>query len=319
MRELPRIARHSLVAGALILTALLTVVFPFAWRNRPNPRTFRTAAEIARRKVDQSGSLPAARIDGIVTYADAANNVLFVQDATGGVRVSLGEDSAAYYPGQRVTVSGVVSDQELAPVILNPRVVVHGQGPLPAAPSVRPSDFGARDVENRLVTIEGIEQSASGRQTGGVTVRISRDGVPVEIYCKDYAGVVGSEIDRSVRITGVATWDLDVELKPVGRRLWVTSWTDTVDLEPMPSPASAPLVTVASLWALPASRLPERRVRVRGNMVAAGEAGTFRIQDRTGSLDVRFDVLSVYLVPGHEKEFVHFENAFGWSEWRGRD
>jgi putative endonuclease len=29
---------------------------------------------------------------------------------------------------------------------------------------------------------------------------------------------------------------------------------------------------------------------------------------------VRFDVLSVYLVPGQEKEFVHFENAFGWSE-----
>jgi putative endonuclease len=29
---------------------------------------------------------------------------------------------------------------------------------------------------------------------------------------------------------------------------------------------------------------------------------------------VRFDVLSVYLLPGQEKEFVHFENAFGWSE-----
>jgi putative endonuclease len=36
---------------------------------------------------------------------------------------------------------------------------------------------------------------------------------------------------------------------------------------------------------------------------------------------VRFDILSVYLVPGKEKEFVHFEGAFGWSdredyEWR---
>jgi putative endonuclease len=29
---------------------------------------------------------------------------------------------------------------------------------------------------------------------------------------------------------------------------------------------------------------------------------------------VRFDVLSVYLVPGQEKKFVHFEGAFGWSE-----
>jgi putative endonuclease len=29
---------------------------------------------------------------------------------------------------------------------------------------------------------------------------------------------------------------------------------------------------------------------------------------------VRFDVLSVYLLPGKAKEFVHFEGAFGWSE-----
>jgi putative endonuclease len=37
---------------------------------------------------------------------------------------------------------------------------------------------------------------------------------------------------------------------------------------------------------------------------------------------VRFDVLSVYMLPGKEKEFVHFEGAFGWSErreWDGWD
>ena len=29
---------------------------------------------------------------------------------------------------------------------------------------------------------------------------------------------------------------------------------------------------------------------------------------------VRFDVISVYLVPGQEKEFVQFESSFGWNE-----
>jgi putative endonuclease len=29
---------------------------------------------------------------------------------------------------------------------------------------------------------------------------------------------------------------------------------------------------------------------------------------------VRFDVISVYLIPEQGKQFVHFENAFGWSE-----
>ena len=31
---------------------------------------------------------------------------------------------------------------------------------------------------------------------------------------------------------------------------------------------------------------------------------------------VRFDVVSVYLVPGREGKIVHFENAFGWDERR---
>jgi len=34
---------------------------------------------------------------------------------------------------------------------------------------------------------------------------------------------------------------------------------------------------------------------------------------------VRFDVLSVYLVPGEKKEFQHFEGSFGWSEWEDRE
>jgi putative endonuclease len=32
---------------------------------------------------------------------------------------------------------------------------------------------------------------------------------------------------------------------------------------------------------------------------------------------VRFDVISVYLVPGKPKEFVHFEASFGWAEHSG--
>ena len=34
---------------------------------------------------------------------------------------------------------------------------------------------------------------------------------------------------------------------------------------------------------------------------------------------VRFDVISVYLIPGQKQECVHFENAFGWEEGSRRD
>jgi len=34
---------------------------------------------------------------------------------------------------------------------------------------------------------------------------------------------------------------------------------------------------------------------------------------------VRFDVMSVYLVPGEKKQVLHFESSFGWSERPERD
>ena len=34
---------------------------------------------------------------------------------------------------------------------------------------------------------------------------------------------------------------------------------------------------------------------------------------------VRFDVVSVYLVPGQQRQIEHFESAFGWNEGRGRE
>lgn len=37
------------------------------------------------------------------------------------------------------------------------------------------------------------------------------------------------------------------------------------------------------------------------------------------SPQVRFDVISVYLVPRQPKEFVHFEGAFGWGEYGERE
>jgi putative endonuclease len=39
-------------------------------------------------------------------------------------------------------------------------------------------------------------------------------------------------------------------------------------------------------------------------------------EPRLHPVPARFDVISVYLVPGEPREFLHFENAFGWNEQR---
>ena len=273
---------YASACGAILLAAIF-------WHAGSQSRVAHTAEEVSNHAASASGGLRAARIDGVVTFFDAGNGLMFVEDSTGGVRVSVGDQGQRYLPGERVTVSGVISDAKLSPVILNPQIVVHGAGRLPAAPLVTAAAFGTRAVENRLVTVEGVVQRAETKQNGNTqVVRISQGGTPVDIFCQEYSGTVGDELDRRVRVVGVATSDLDVELKPVGRTLWVASWASAVHLDPVRPPAAAPLATAASLRGLPAARLPGRRVRIRGRLEAAGEAGAFRIHDRTGSLNVEF-------------------------------
>ena len=276
---------HKLLLAAIVAVPLASVLRDI-W---PQRCVSTTAAEVLIRNTPAAGTLPAARIDGVVTYFDPSNGLLFVQDATGGVRVSVGDNGQRYAPGERVTVSGVISGADLFPVILNPQIVTHGAGALPAALRVTAASIGTREVENRLVTVEGSVQRADTKQNGSAfVVRISEGGTPVDVYCQDYSGVVGDEFDRRVRVTGVATSDLDVEWKPVRRTLWSASWAHTVHLDPVRSPRSAPLVTIDSLLGTPTDRLPERRVRIRGRLEAAGEAGAFRMHDGTGLLNVGF-------------------------------
>lgn len=40
---------------------------------------------------------------------------------------------------------------------------------------------------------------------------------------------------------------------------------------------------------------------------------------RPAAPTVRFDVISIYMVPGKEKEILHFEGCFGWREWDEED
>jgi uncharacterized protein (DUF433 family) len=166
--------RLAIVLSLLCGVASLAIILP---ASRPQPGIATTAREISHRKVGKSGRLLAARVEGVVTYFDAKNGLMFVQDATGGVRVSADEDGQPCFPGERVTVSGFVSDAELSPVILNAQIAHHGNGLLPAAPLVTASLFGTPEVENRLVSVEGVVQRANPLQNdSSLLVTISQGG-----------------------------------------------------------------------------------------------------------------------------------------------
>ena len=233
-------SRILLAAAALVV--LLAVILPGL---RPQSRIATTAAEVCNRKAAKSGSLPAARIDGVVTYSDPANGLLFVQDSTGGVRVSVGATDNSIRLVIGSPFRGWSATQYSLRSFSTRKSWCMAPGPFPG----RPRLLRRRSVRGRWrtvwSTVEGVVQRADTIQNGiALVVRISQGGTPIDVYCQDVQRRrLTDELDRRVRVMGVATSDLDVELKPVGRTIWSVAWANTVHLDPVRSPGSAPLAS----------------------------------------------------------------------------
>ena len=89
------------------------------------------------------------RIKGILTYFDGLSSYCFVNDSTGGIRVTLAPGQIPPAIGWRVEVAGLASSGGPAPAITQARVSAYGPDALPPPVSVSPSRL-RRSEERRV-------------------------------------------------------------------------------------------------------------------------------------------------------------------------
>jgi signal transduction histidine kinase len=288
--RMARLIRRALpLIGAVTLAAVLVLTWHLTLGARASAST---AAEVRSLSLDAARNLPPVQVTGTITYSDRQSGLLFVQDATGGVRVGISDEGQAYHLGQLVTISGVASDGELFPVILNSQVTIRGDGTAPAPLLVKADQLGSRDIENRLVAVEGVLQEVKAEQTGGATAKISQNGIPIEVFFQLHDGNTPDElIGTKVRIVGVATTVANVEWQPVRHLIWSSDMASTVFLEKAVPPESFPLLSTADIRHLGAGERFDRWFRMRGKVDQTAEPGLYRVHDLAGSLNLRLSTL----------------------------
>lgn len=231
------------------------------------------------------------RIQGILTYSDGLSSGCFVQDATGGIRVSLAPGQTPPANGWQVEIAGLASSGGAAPAVADARVSAVRADGLPPPVSVNPPQLGNPEYEYRRVALSGVVQSVGSERPGLVTVEI-RDG-KATIWAKVPASIAVIDddwTDTEVRASGVLAESLAEDKGRneggAGNTLWVSDESAIEVTHPAPPPGALPVTKIGALLALNPDRPPAHRIRVRGAPGAPAQGG-LAVMDEAGQIPVR--------------------------------
>src|ERR1044071_5360108 len=228
-----------------------------------------------------------ARIQGLVTYPDAGAGVLYVQDSSGGIRVSY--TNANYQPssGQLVVVEGTAAGGIFAPFIDCANVRVVGSSAIPEPCEAPAARMAAGELFGQWVQVEGVVRDVAKEQDRAILF-VSSGGLRVTSVIQPFAGsaLPVEWLDARVVLRGVCWTDVDAENKPIGFTLYVPGTNHIFLMHPGER-------DIFQQPALPINLHPELRrqsdvrVKVAGVVVFHSPSGYVYLQGEGGALRAR--------------------------------
>jgi signal transduction histidine kinase len=262
-------------------------------------------------------SLP-VRLEGVVThYHRRSGDGLFVQDATDGVYVRLFGQKPDVRVGDRVRLAGVTGAGDYAPVVRLQRWERLGHGELPRPEPVTAAALATGRYDSRRVEVRGVVRSAAPAlrtAEAHLTIQLRSDGKDLLVGVNDYQPSSTNLVDAEVVVWGVAagvfSWQRQL-LEPV---VVVESDEGIEVLSPPRLPESLPVQTIQSLFRYSPGGFPERRVRLRGQLLGRQAGKWLAVRDSTSGLFVESPD-GGELVPGDEVELAGFPEMREQTLW----
>ena len=251
------------------------------------------------------------KISGVVTWADAATEKMFLQDSSGGIAITCPKNPS-HNPvvGDWLEVRGVTGDGGYAPVILNPEFSGRGVLKLPAPRMVSLDQALAGMEESQWVEMRGYVRSVTDAPgLARMEIVTSRGSFAARLRTasrlKEFPGAI-------VRLRGVCEVLSNSRRQLTGVQLWVPNPEQVIIEEVAPKdPFSIPLRTIASLSQFSAAATLNRRARIAG--VVTWNAGrAVYLQDGADGLLVLTENKSE-LRPGDRVEAAGFPGREGHS------
>jgi signal transduction histidine kinase len=162
--------------------------------------------EIQRKAANEDFQQTAVQIKGTVTWtSDLEQTDFFLQDRTGGIRVTAGE-TANIGVGDVVEVDGNLKRGAFAPVVVDARIRMLGHESLPAAKAASVGGLLNGAFNGERVDIDGWVRSARKLKNGTVIAILSSGSARITVRINNAQGVEPQDMIASqIRVRGVAS------------------------------------------------------------------------------------------------------------------
>ena len=278
---------QALVLRSIPVLLLLSSLARSQAVNSPSPlQTLRTIRDVFALSKDEAARAYPVELDAVVTYSDPEWGMLFVQDATGVTYIGVHGNISKFPLGAHVRVSAVTITGAHGAAIGPAKILVLGQGTLPAPEHRGIAELDAGEGESHRAVTEGILHPCE-RDWNRVCFRI-RDGekaIWLMVHAQE-SPASRSLIGATVRVEGMVGRQEDDEHHRLGAQLLAESLDDIkVETPPPPVSFSSPATPIQNLRDADADRRFAPQVHVRGT-VTWRSPELFTVQDDTGMIFV---------------------------------
>ncbi|HET8638536.1 MAG TPA: hypothetical protein VFL96_16940, partial [Acidobacteriaceae bacterium] len=280
--------RFLLILGVLVaLPVCLHAAAPLS--------TVRQVRQLAPEEVGQGVPV---QITGVVTYYEPPENILFVQDQTGGIFIRV-DHTFPVHPGDRVRVRGFTA-RSFRSVIASNSIKRLGKAPMPVPSAATFPELMDGIWDSTYITISGTVLSSTLQQAAGapfLLLEVEMDGGIVDAHIEDPGHIMPRTLlDSRVLLTGVSGGRFDGKFHLTGANLYLNSAAGLRVLSPAPvKPSALPLTSIGDIMKTYDVAERSARVRVRGS-VTLYEPGSQVALEEDGN---------AVLVHTHENASIH--------------
>ena len=255
----------------------------------PSETVLTSASQVRELSAARIQSGVRVRLRGILTYSDGVTSDCFVQDSTGGIRVSLASGQIPPPNGWRVEVDGVASYGGSAPAMVEARISAIGADALPPPIPASPANLHDRSYEYKRVLLSGVVQSVSSERPGLVNIAMRAGKATILANVPASWTVVNDAwIDEDVVASGVLAESWDAGTGEADATLWISDPSAIQTKSLGRPPAALPVTKIGEVLALGPARAPAHRVRLRGMRYAPAHGG-LAVGDSDGQIAVRLE------------------------------